>query len=102
MAGRGGKRPGAGRKKGSLGKKTVEAKAAKDGVTPLEYLLKRMRNTKLPHERREQLAIAAAPYCHPRMAAINHTGDMTLKTMTQEQWVEEQERLNAAEDANAK
>lgn len=83
--GRGGKRPGSGRKKGSATKKTREIadRAAEEGITPLEYMLQIMRRT-TAHEdpkvevAREALAFeaakAAAPYIHPRLAAVEHTG----------------------------
>lgn len=84
--GRGGARPGAGRKPGSATKKTREIadKAAAEGVTPLEYMLQVMRDEpRSDLEPGDQLkatmlrfeaAKAAAPYVHPRLAAIEHTG----------------------------
>lgn len=73
---KGGKREGAGRKKGSLGKKTREIaeKAAKSGITPLEYMLKVMRSESADPERRDAMARAAAPYIHPRLEAIAVSG----------------------------
>lgn len=70
-AGKGGKRPGAGRKKGALSKRTQEIAAAvlADGITPLEYMLQVMR-TSPDLKRRDTMAIAAAAYVHPRLAAI--------------------------------
>ncbi len=71
---KGGKRPGAGRKKGSPNrlKKAVQIAATKAGITPLEYMLKVMRNTKADWDRRDRMAIAAAPFMHPRLqAAVN-------------------------------
>lgn len=76
MAERGGKRPGAGRKQGAVTKRTQEATAAilASGLTPLDYMLSIMRDeTKLPDIRFEA-AKAAAPYVHPKLAAIEHTG----------------------------
>lgn len=84
--GRGGRRTGAGRKPGSATKKTREIadKAAAEGVTPLEYMLQVMRRP-TDHEdpkvaiAREAMAFeaakAAAPYMHPRLAAVEHTGE---------------------------
>lgn len=84
--GRGGSRKGAGRKKGTANLKTREIanKAAAAGITPLEYMLDVMR-AEPPDglEPREMLAAvtlrfeaakAAAPYIHPRLQAIEHTG----------------------------
>lgn len=91
---RGGARKGAGRKKGAATVKTREIadKAAEQGITPLEVMLRTM--TALM-ERAEALqanadpdddtnplklmiqaadvAKDAAPYMHPRLAAIDHT-----------------------------
>ncbi|MES2187965.1 MAG: hypothetical protein V4505_25665 [Pseudomonadota bacterium] len=84
--GRGGARAGAGRKAGSATTKTREIaeKAMAGGLTPLEYMLEIMRT--LPtetedvrlmvaqREMRFEAAKAAAPYIHPRLAAVEHTG----------------------------
>lgn len=85
--GRGGARAGAGRKAGSATTKTREIadKAASEGVTPLEYMLQVMRSEApdfddaralSDHQQmRFEAAKAAAPYIHPRLAAIEHTGE---------------------------
>lgn len=74
---RGGKRPGAGRRKGALTKRTQEiaAQACANGVTPLDYMLKVMRDDAADEKRRDAMAIAAAPFVHPRLAAVEHSGD---------------------------
>jgi len=102
---KGGARPGAGRKEGSLTKRTREIAevAAAQGITPLEVMMKTM--IELYHEaencskhddhtqegvdhdhdiinetRIKLLNMAAtiarytAPYVHPRLSAIEHTG----------------------------
>lgn len=75
---RGGKRAGSGRPPGAHNKRSREIaeKAAKKGITPLEYMLKVMRSksTSVTDERRDEMAKAAAPYMHPRLNAIQHTG----------------------------
>jgi hypothetical protein len=82
---RGGKRPGSGRKKGSATKRTREIadRAAEEGITPLEFMLNVMRapsdhdDPKVVIAReslRFEAAKAAAPYMHPRLAAVEHTG----------------------------
>lgn len=88
---RGGARPGAGRKKGAATTKTREIanRAAESGITPLEYMLQVMRTEPSEHlDERELLqaitlrfeaAKAAAPYIHPRLAAVEHTATVTLK-----------------------
>lgn len=83
--GRGGARPNAGRKAGSATKKTREIadKAMTEGISPLEYMLQVMRDDSHSEDERVQMARtamrfeaakAAAPYIHPRLQAIEHTG----------------------------
>ena len=76
MAPRGGKRQGAGRKSGAITKRTQEATVAilASGLTPLEYMLGVMRDPDIAADRRDDMAKAAAPYVHPKLAAIEHTG----------------------------
>src|SRR5690349_5720794 len=84
---RGGKRVGAGRKKSSLGLKTraIAERAAAEGITPLEVILRTMRsawarasgNGENVTNFKEALIAAAmaekaAPYVHPRLAAERH------------------------------
>ena len=101
---RGGKRPGAGRRKGARNVRTRELarKAAEEGITPLDVMLKNMRwadgqadevLAKIMDGQAEgaegvdalkelmnframaqNAAKDAAPYIHPRLAAIEHTG----------------------------
>jgi phage terminase small subunit len=42
--------------------------ARSGGLTPLDYMLSVIRDPEAHTVRRDRLAIAAAPYCHPRMA----------------------------------
>lgn len=74
---RGGKRKGAGRKKGSMAVRTQEILKAigDEGVTPLEYMLGVLRDPEQPHSERFRAAIEAAPFMHPRLAAVQHSGD---------------------------
>jgi hypothetical protein len=84
---RGGAGRGQGRKAGSATKKTrdIADRAAAEGVTPLEFMLQVMRtepdislDPKIyasAMEMRFEAAKAAAPYIHPRLAAIEHTGE---------------------------
>lgn len=73
---RGGNRPGAGRKPGVPNKASIERqkKVAATGITPLDYMLKVMRNPKADDARRDEMAKAAAPYVHPKLASMQHTG----------------------------
>lgn len=73
--GHGGKRTGAGRRKGSEGRRAKEKrslieKARADGVHPIEYMLAIMRDESEPRARRDAMAIAAARYVHSRLKAI--------------------------------
>lgn len=78
---KGGVREGAGRPKGSLNKATaaqnaqkaeVLQKAIAEGITPLEVMLQSMRSYWEENNREQACAIAkdAAPYVHPKLAAI--------------------------------
>lgn len=87
-SGPGGKRPGAGRKKGAIDRVTREVaeREIKTGVTPLEVMLKTMRAlwdeahvkdekgkvTLNTEKAKEAMVVAdrAAPYCHARIAAV--------------------------------
>jgi predicted nuclease with RNAse H fold len=94
---RGGKRAGAGRKKGSLSQKTrvIAECAASEGITPLEVMLKTMRSAWAKASRNGEtvtsfkdaliaaaMAEKAAPYVHPRLAAQKHevSGNNELPT----------------------
>lgn len=74
---RGGARAGAGRKAGSANVRTREiANAASGaGITPLEYMLSVLRDEGQEFGNRFEAAKAAAPYIHPRLAAVEHKGD---------------------------
>lgn len=94
MADHGGKRLNAGRKPGAAAKKTREIadKAAGEGLTPLEYMLSVMRDEEFPMEVRMDAAKGAAPYIHPRLAATEHSGWVSLGLS---------EELQALDDASA-
>lgn len=73
---RGGKRINAGRKPG-IGNKSSEMarlKAAESGETPLEFMLRQMRDPKVDDDRRADMAKAAAPYVHAKLASTQLTG----------------------------
>lgn len=73
---RGGKRPGAGRKPGSINRISAEARkrAQESGILPLDYMLAVLRDVNEPPQRRDDMAKAAAPYCHPKLANVEHAG----------------------------
>lgn len=69
--GHGGAREGAGRKKGAKTLITEEAlKRAGEGETPLEYMLRIMRNEEEPNDRRDKMALGAAPYVHSKAVEL--------------------------------
>lgn len=74
---RGGKREGAGRKPGSANNRSREIadKAMAEGITPLEFMLAVMRDETAEQAARMDAAKSAAPYVHPRLAAVEHSGD---------------------------
>lgn len=97
---RGGRRPGAGRKKSYVAQRTREIanRAAAQGITPLEYMLEVMRTS--PDEKmRAAMAIAAAPYVHPRLSAVEHSGEMTQHIVTDQPALSADEWQNAYADA---
>jgi len=74
----GGKRKGAGRKPGAVTKRTrvIAEIAIEQGITPLEVMLRCMRTALALelHDEALDAAKAAAPYIHPKLASIEHTG----------------------------
>lgn len=74
----GGKREGAGRKPGTANVKTREIanKALEEGISPLEVMLSAMRKAYDSADYKEAATYAkdAAPYVHPRLAAVEHAG----------------------------
>lgn len=76
MSNVGGAREGAGRKPGIPNKRTAELQkaVARAGITPLDYMLGIIRDTSIDHPIRLDAAKAAAPYVHPKLASIEHSG----------------------------
>jgi hypothetical protein len=95
----GGKRNGAGRKAGVPSKLTAEVQAAiaETGETPRDYMLRVMRDETVDHARRDAMAKAVAPYCHPQLASVA-TKDETGRhadNMTEEELIKAiEERAN--------
>lgn len=84
---KGGRRPGSGRPKGAVNKKTKEVIAAVEatGETPLAYMLRVMRDSFAEAKRRDAMAQSAAPYIHPRLAQLTHSGEINIKAWSDEQ-----------------
>ena len=74
-----------GRPKGSPNKRTLatNAKFARSGLLPLEFLLSRMRNEKLDEKDRVYAAVSAAPYMHARLTTVDAkiSGDITIEVV---------------------
>jgi hypothetical protein len=70
MAGYGGRRSRSGCKQGGITQKTREIaeRSIAEGLSPLQYMLAVMRDEQADVRRRDEMAKAAAPYVHPRMA----------------------------------
>jgi hypothetical protein len=91
MATRGGRRPNAGRKAGAITKRSREIadKALDSGLTPLDYMLERLRDQTAKPVDRMDAAKAAAPYIHPRLetikldATISKTPEQALSELDQ-------------------
>lgn len=77
MAGTGGKREGAGRPPGSKNKASVEREREirASGLVPLDFMLEVLRDEGKPFEDRKWAAEKAAPYIHPKLANVQHTGE---------------------------
>ena len=83
----GGKRQGAGRRKGSPNRTTAEriAEVAASGLTPLDHMLQVLRDPLQSAARRDWAAEKAAPYCHAKLAQKEvdhrHTIDIADRIM---------------------
>lgn len=66
-----------GRQVGSRNKATKarEEVISASGLTPLEYMLSVLRDPESDKSQKMDAAKASAPYVHPRLAAIEHSGD---------------------------
>jgi len=73
-----------GRQKGTPNRATVQRQqeVAESGLTPLDYLLSIMRDEQAVIDMRIDAAKAAAPYIHPRLAAIDHSGSLLISHET--------------------
>lgn len=96
--GRGGARPGAGRKAGSATQKTREIadKAAAAGITPLEVMLEAMNSFRDNGDIEKAAGFAkdAAPYIHPKLQAIEHSGKDGDAIKTENKWLVELVQVN--------
>ena len=84
---RGGARPNAGRKPGTLNRFNRELleRANEGGQLPLDYMLGVMRDESLDTQLRIDAAKAAAPYVHQKLSVISV--DVTTPDVTHEEWL---------------
>lgn len=79
--------PGPGRPKGSKAKADLKREAAikATGLTPLDYMLSKLRDETSSVEDRKWAAQSAAPYVHPRLSQIDarHSGQIDVR-----QWLQ--------------
>lgn len=77
----GGKRDGAGRKAGSITRRTREIAegALAGGITPLDYMLSLLRDEEQDVGVRFEAAKSAAPYIHPRLSTVDATVEGGLR-----------------------
>ena len=84
MNGHGGKRPGAGRPKGAVSRANEEVRqeAAATGELPLAYMPRIMRDhPSQPVGWRDDMAKAAASFCHSRLSSVEHSGEIARPTV---------------------
>lgn len=62
----------------------MELARAKSGMLPLSYMLKVMRDPTAHINRRDDMAKAAAPYLHPRLASVEVKAEHTIKKVARE------------------
>ncbi|NTF54910.1 hypothetical protein G6L12_08385 [Agrobacterium rhizogenes] len=98
---RGGPRKGAGRPRGAATKRTraVADRESKNGLTPLEVMLKAMRvhAGKSDWDAAASIAKDAAPYMHAKLASIQHSGPKGGPIQTVDLTNVSEEQLNALE-----
>ncbi len=80
-----------GRRKGILNKRTVAkreelALATDAGISPLDFMLNRMRDETADPQERLDAAKAAAPYVHPKLASIEHKGNEDSPAAVELRW----------------
>jgi hypothetical protein len=76
-----------GRRPGSKNKVTLEREAelSASGLMPLDHMLSILRNENETQQRRDWAAEKAAPYCHPRLTAVDVKADISA---SHEDWLE--------------
>ena len=82
--GHGGKRDNSGRKRGAKSVVTEEAiRRAGEGETPLEYMLRIMRDIDQPDDRRDRMAMGAAQYVHAKGVEVTGANGGPVETLNE-------------------
>ena len=83
-----------GRTAGTLNKRTeaMLEEIASTGETPLQYMLRVMRDPEAPPARRDAMALAAAPYVHSKLPQVDGTPHhkqtiTSVRFLTDEEWL---------------
>jgi hypothetical protein len=83
-----------GRTAGTLNKRTETMldEIRSTGETPLQYMLRIMRDPEVSPVRRDAMAIAAAPYVHSKLAQVDATAQdkqniIGVRLWTREEWL---------------
>jgi hypothetical protein len=76
-----------GRKAGTPNKRTVveRQQLAASGLLPLDYMLAVLRDPDVEPDRRDRMASAAAPYVHAKLASVEHSGQLKVQDVTEEE-----------------
>src|SRR5262245_50976589 len=74
-----------GRQRGTPNKVNAEQRAeiARTGETPLDYMIRLMRDESIDVDRRDRMAIAAAPFLHPRLQATSVSSEPDQPVITE-------------------
>jgi hypothetical protein len=81
-----------GRTAGTLNKRTEAMldEIASTGETPLQYMLRVMRDPEASPARRDAMAVAAAPYVHSKLAQVDDTAQDRWNIVGVRRWTEEE------------
>lgn len=60
-------------------KRAAKAAAPAGDLTPLDFLLRTLRDESAAPEDRKWAAQQALPYMHPRLSTVAHSGDVLLR-----------------------
>jgi hypothetical protein len=81
-----------GRIAGTLNKRTEAMldEITSTGETPLQYMVRVMRDPEAPAARRDAMAVAAAPYVHSKLAQVDDTAQHNQNIIGIRRWTEQE------------